>query len=259
MRSPHHKLFTIFLMILALNSSIVDALEFKKEIDKAKWIKEFFKDKEFEPGNFRNSTEEEIAFEKQFLKDFINQNGIENIEPIAVGKDINDPEIAKFNKACPEKKPINIHRWARPIGNGYISDYLSDEELEEENPSVDTMICTKNMKIYKGNLKNYPDGKDMYVLYCEDFHEKDARIPKKTCYSDPAVYMSFDPDKCIYSSRIEMVYPTCDNGVSGIFKYKNIYYFYEIETLRSTAIYIKSYKGMPYFKGYRYNTMEKKS
>ncbi|AIL65029.1 hypothetical protein NOVO_03200 [Rickettsiales bacterium Ac37b] len=100
----------IILAFLSTHNQVF-AIEFKTEKEKGVWIKNFFKDQEFAPIEYTiHATKAEKAFARQILKDFINQNNIEHLEPIAMGSSIEDPLIAKFNTACPDKKPIDLHR-----------------------------------------------------------------------------------------------------------------------------------------------------
>ncbi|OZG32121.1 hypothetical protein [Rickettsia endosymbiont of Culicoides newsteadi] len=104
----NNKIINILVIILLLlTKHYVWAIEFKTEQEKGVWIKNFFKDKEMAPIEYpMKATEEEKKFERQLIKDFIIQNGIEHIEPIARGKSLSDTEIAKYNKACPDKNRL---------------------------------------------------------------------------------------------------------------------------------------------------------
>ena len=237
---------TLLSVLLLINNSAV-ALEFKREADKAIWIKNFFKDKEASPGSRPDKpTKEEIAerkFNEQLCKDFVTQNGIEHVEPIAVGK-INDPEITKFNTACPDKKPINFHKRCCYYDRTDQSSYCEPEE-ELDNPGLanftDEFKCSKdsNLKIYKFNVYNTLDNKEDYVLYCDDFvllRSSTGNVFDESREREPssieAAYLQFNPKKCVYTNWVgsHMLYTQEKNFVTGIFKYKGKYYFYDIKT-----------------------------
>lgn len=227
--------------MLLSNYSVV-ALEFKREADKAEWIKNFFKDKEAAPFDYADEvTKEEIKFREQLIKDFITQNGIEHLEPIAIGK-ITDPEIAKFNIACPDKKPIYFYK--RCCSYGRIETYCEPEEKLDDPElanSIEEYKCSKdsNIKIYKFNVSNSPDNKQDYVLYCDDFV---LLRSKGTIFEEPrerppsyieAAYLQFDPKKCVYSEWIgPTMYTQQKNFLAGIFNNNGKYYFYVIKTGR---------------------------
>ena len=83
------KINVLVVIILLLINPNIKLLNLKKEADKSQWIKTFFKNKRFD----LSSIEYEEDDEKEMLKDFVTQKGIEHLEPIAVGKNIDDPEI----------------------------------------------------------------------------------------------------------------------------------------------------------------------
>jgi hypothetical protein len=265
-----------FYLVLINVAQPVLAMEFQKEADKAKWIKEFFKDKEFEPkapqteedlefvkkqdwelerkygiksNPIQLPSKEELEFEAQLLKDFITQNGIEHIEPIAVGKSINDPEIAKFNTACPDKKPIDLYKSWTTFGS-VIQYPATEEELEdpkgEDDFNVTQKRCTGDMKIYKFNLHNTPDDRQDYVLYCDNlrterFAGKTYDVNRKLDPFDVlGAYLQFDPKKCLYPYQIYLTpRPLIPNDVSGIFKYKGEYYLFSIGEVSGEEVGIK--------------------
>lgn len=238
------KFFKIYVMLfsvlLLVNNSVI-ALEFKREADKAEWIKNFFKDKETRSSDYNNDkwTKEVLGL----FEDFVTQNGIEHVEPIAVGR-INDPEIAKFNTACPDKKPINFHKYCCYFDRMDESSYCEPEE-KLDNPELanftDQYRCSKdsNLKIYKFNVYNTPDNKETYVLYCDDFvllrsssgYVFDESMERST-WSIKAAYLQFNPKQCVYTNWVgsHSLYTQEKNFLTGIFKYKGKYYFYDINT-----------------------------
>jgi hypothetical protein len=216
------------------------AIEFQKEADKAQWIKEFFKDKEFEPleQHFAlNATEEEKTFERRLFKDFITQKGIEHVEPIARGKSIDDPEIAKFNKACPNKKPINEYREWKSFSSLYTHEASEEELVDPENAQfVFISKCRGDFKIYKFNLYNMAHNIENYVLYCTDFRTirsfgelKDENRKMDPSYIEDG-YLVFYPDKCKYPKRIYISdsRPLMPNSLTGVFRYQDYYYLFVI-------------------------------
>jgi hypothetical protein len=244
------KFFKIYVMLfsvlLLVNNSVI-ALEFKHEADKAEWIKNFFKDKEAVPSNYADEiTKEEIKSREQLIGDFVTQNGIEHVEPIAVGK-INDPEIAKFNTACPDKKPINFYKCGYSVGR--IETYqIPKEELDDQELAflIDEHKCSEDssLKIYKFNVFNTPDNKQDYVLYCDYFvllrsHGTifDESTRTRGIYDIKAAYLKFNPRKCEYTDWVgfHTLYPKKKNFVTGIFKYKAKYYFYNTQTYKFTG------------------------
>jgi hypothetical protein len=230
------KINVLVVIILLLINPNIEALEFEKEADKSQWIKTFFKNKRFDLSSIEYEEEED---EKEMLKDFVTQKGIEHLEPIAVGKNIDDPEIKKFNIACPRKKPINVYkRWR---GNGSVEIYpASEDELEnpENQEYIDQYSCSTKMKIFKFNVFNVENPKEddeKYILYCEDFRDDRFRKNKEVFELDlRGAYLLFDPNKCLYSQDIDSAgHPLMENYVSGIFKYKEHYYFYSIESFNN--------------------------
>jgi hypothetical protein len=232
---------------LLVNNSAL-AVEFKREADKAVWIKDFFKDKEAEPSNYGEKwTKEEIKLREQLIRDFETQNGIEHLEPIAVGK-INDPEISKFNTACPDKKPINFYKCCCYFDRAdHDASYCEPEERLDDPGLADLTEeykCSKdsNLKVYKFNVYNTPDNNQDYVLYCDDFvllrsHGTIFDESRKRGQSElKGAYLKFDPTKCAYSDQVghSMLYTKEKNFLTGIFKHKGKYYFYSIKTYSST-------------------------
>ena len=213
------KIFTILIIILfSFNCFAVE-----KEVDKSDIIKKLFKGKKFQKFDIPDLTAKEKAFEAQLLKDFINQKGIEMIEPIAVGDNINSPEIDVFNKACPEKKPINLSKQAKAVA-GHIED-LSEEELEDPRPEAQETLyintCLSDMKIFKTNFFNNPSGREEYILYCEDYNAEEFRKePYLDSFYFSAAYLYFDPSESRYSRELDVVRPKCPNNISGIFRYR---------------------------------------
>lgn len=167
-----NKIVNLMIMIFTLISvNIAGSIEFEKEADKSVWLKNFLKDKKFYLSFNVNYTKEEAAFAKELFDDFLTQTGITHIEPIAVGKSLDDPQIAPFNRACPDKKPITITReW--PNQNNAPEDIpATEEELENEKYAVTVTQrrCTGNLKIYKFNVFNRSDNKQEHLLYCDNY------------------------------------------------------------------------------------------
>ena len=69
--------------------------------------------------------------------------------------DINDPNISKYNIACPNDRPINV--------SSIMVRYRVTREYEEE-----INICLKNMKIYNINRDSGIVDNKKYILYCEN-------------------------------------------------------------------------------------------
>ena len=206
------KLLILFLLIFSVN---LEAQEFINEATKLKWVKETFKDQRMFDLWHRDGYEE---LGKQVMHDFINQNNIEVIEPIAKGANIDNPNIAKFNQACPKEKSINLYK---SVSTNYpIKVFYED--------------CLLNMKVFRINPYNNTKNDAMHILFCSDFEgvrehkEKPSRI-SDWCESFRGMYFSFNPNKCEYNKPlIGPVFDDCKNYVSGIFRYKNKIYFYEI-------------------------------
>ena len=228
------------ILVILLYSSLVCALfkdfawsaTFRQEADKAKWIKEFFKDKVFDPiGYARDAADEEKKFDDQLLADFISQNDIEHVEPIACGSSVTDPEIAQYNTSCPDKKPIDLYRYERG------SPEIVEKELENPNYLViDEYKCTGNLLIYKFNLYNKADNLQEYVLYCDNFKqiriENEIRAEyskaKSSRAGDVGAYLLIKPNQCLFSQMFfSRINPLYKNYLSGIFKYKGVFYVYE--------------------------------
>lgn len=231
------------LLVSILMIGCTPELKPKPETKQAAWIKQFFKDKE--PVSLSYTITQEGIIKEQLLRDFTTQTGIEHIEPIAVGKSIDDPQIAKFNTACPNKKPINIYR--EVIISGIVKQpQPSEEELEDpKNEYIDITYqykCTGNLKIYQFNVYNTPDNKQDYVLYCDDLiytniggnilNDEDEKR-KKEPYKVEGAYLTFDPNECLYPKRLDRFHSQLKDFMTGIFKYKGKYYFYTIETSES--------------------------
>jgi hypothetical protein len=281
-----------YLVLINVTTSVL-AIEFQREADKAQWIKEFFKDKEFEPKVLSTEadlelvkkqnlelerkygikakplkplTKEELEFENQLLKDFITQNGIEHVEPIARGKSVNDPEIAKFNTACPDKKPIDLYKSWTTFGS-VIQYQATEEELEnlkgEHDFNVTQERCTDNLKIYKFNLQNIPDNHQDYVLYCDNLRTErfGGKVYDVNRKLEPdmveGAYLQFDPKKCLYPDKIYLSpKPLMPDDISGVFRYKGEYYLFSIEGASDESVGIDIIKGntTQAFKHYLYYT-----
>ncbi|HJD63813.1 MAG TPA: hypothetical protein LFW13_02230 [Rickettsia endosymbiont of Sericostoma sp.] len=249
----------MFSIALLINSNVF-AIDFKTEKEKGVWIKSFFKDKEMAPIEYpMKATEEEKKFRRQIIKDFISQNGIEHIEPIARGKTLTDPEIAQYNKACPGKKPIDMHKWWPTVvleGTAEEIEETLEDAGDEFASAIDINRCNGKMKIYRFNLFNTSDNKQEYILYCDDYRE--VRMNGKLYdinrqmedFSIVGSYLHFDPNKCLYSQKIFSTRPLKKEAVSGVFKYQDKNYFYEVETtsFRSegevTNIFLKRKEGV---------------
>ena len=219
------KIFTILIIILFS----FNGLAVEREADKADLIKKMFKGKNFEDIFFKpGSTAKEKAFKRQLLKDFINQNGIEMIEAIAVGDNINS---AAFNKACPNRKPINETRQAYPAR--YTIEKRTEEELDKPANELFTLNiqnCLSNMKIYKANIYNEKEESNSHVLYCEEYDSDEIRnIRDDDDFTFRAVYLSFNPNICKFPVELHDVYPKYLGSISGLFKYKNTIYLYYIK------------------------------
>ncbi len=236
-----NKMLQILMFSIAfLINSNVFAIDFKTEKEKGVWIKNFFKDKEMAPIEYpMKATEEEKKFERQIIKDFISQNSIEHIEPIARGKTLTDPEIAQYNKACPDKKPIDMYKWWPTVileGSPEEIEKTLEDERDEFASAIDIDRCNGKMKIYRFNLFNTSNNKQEYILYCDDYRE--VRMNGKLHdinrqiedFSIVGSYLHFDPNKCLYSQKIFSTHPFWGDAVSGIFKYQGKNYFYEIRT-----------------------------
>ncbi|WP_375331976.1 hypothetical protein [Candidatus Tisiphia endosymbiont of Temnostethus pusillus] len=228
-------------LVLFLTNHHIWAIEFKTEQEKSIWIKNFFKDKEMAPMEYPiKATEEEKQFKSQLINDFINQNDIEHIEPIARGKSVSDSEIAKYNTACPDKKPIDMYKWWPTLG----SDYYTSEEIERllEDPNneyvnnIDIYRCYGKIEIYRLNVLNTSDDNQEYVLYCDDrraIRSWGRILDINRQIEDSSIvgyYLKFDPNKCLYSQEIFTTYPLWGEAVSGIFNYQGKNYFYRMET-----------------------------
>lgn len=230
--------------LLLVNNSTV-AVEFKREADKAVWIKNFFKGKKAEPSNYDEEvTKEEIKFEEQLLKDFMTQNGIEHLEPIAVGQSINDPKIAKFNTFCPNKKPIDIAREWQSTGTmkAYeVPECMLEDPEQFEAGNIWQYKCVGNFKIFKFNVFNTKNNRQDYILYCDNFiriKDTDKSITQEQFYIKGS-YLQIFPHQCLYSRRMYLeTYAHRKDWLSGIFKYQGNYYFYNIETMGGGVTYI---------------------
>ena len=225
----------IISLALVFFTPLVLAEGWGKKVNKAEWIKNFCKERKikFEIVKGRENVSE--VEKKELFKlaqDFVEQKNIIHIEPTASGKDINDPAIAKFNRACPDKKPINMNYVIESYKNDpfdHSSEDITDEEAELYGYAA---RCSKNMDIYKLDIDN--DGKDEYILRCEDYmYDKSSRrlAPQayrkyKTCYDNEAVYMIFNPDQCIYSRGFMSLYTECEDPLDGIFTYNNKNYYF---------------------------------
>lgn len=222
----------LFTLLFQVN---IYALDFKTEREKGLWIKDFFQDKTVEVGYAENATKKQKALDDLVIHDFINQTGIENIEPIARGSSILDPEIAKYNTACPDKKPIDLYKEAI---FAFKDSYYSIEEKDEMLETLDTNImrCRGDIKIYKLAV-DYEGEKEQYILYCSDhryvrLHDKWMDINRDIeSGSIVGSYLRFKPDKCIYIEELFTHQPVLPNAVSGIIRYKGRYYFYRFDTL----------------------------
>ncbi|RZI47406.1 hypothetical protein EDM53_02075 [Rickettsiales endosymbiont of Peranema trichophorum] len=230
---------TVLLTVLVLLvPSGALTLELKREEDKAELIKNMFKDRQIEPGHADGMSKKAIKRRERILHDFVTQNGIEHIEPIAVGTSIDDPEIAKFNVACPDRKPINMYKTTDMVCGKYTLCEFSEEELE--NPEwaymVDEYRCQGNLKVFKFNMYNVPGRKDDYVLYCDDLirirnrgEVVDESDKRNTYYGIEGTYLVFSPSKCLYSKDIGgAMYSQLKDYMSGVFRYKGKYHFYSI-------------------------------
>ena len=221
------KIFTILIIILfSFNSFAVE-----READKTDLIKKLFKGKKFEDTYHPKLTKKQNIYIKQLLKDFINQNGIEMIEPIAVGDNINSPEIAALNKACSNKKPINETRQAYPAG--HTIEQLTEEELDppaNELFTLNIQNCLSNMKIYKANIYNEKEESNSHVLYCEEYDSDEIRnIRDDDNFTFRAIYLAFNPNICKFPTELQDVHPKRLGSISGLFKYKNTIYLYYIK------------------------------
>lgn len=268
MKTESKKLLKIlFISIFFLINQHVLAIEFKTEQEKGVWIKNFFKDKEFEPIGYPiNATEEEKEFERQLISDFIEQNGFEHIEPITRGNSLSDPEIAKYNKACPDKKPIDMSKWWPTLQNSGDSPENIERILEEDKyiNSIDIYRCHGKIKIYKFNLYNTINSKEEYVLYCDDYRA--TRMWGKICDINEAIddfsiegsYLSFSPEKCLYSTSLTYTHPFWGDAVTGVVKYQLNYYIYTVEgrTNGSTSIRLYRKDGVSNYKSYGIHTKE---
>ncbi|MCC8399145.1 MAG: hypothetical protein LN563_00960 [Rickettsia endosymbiont of Platyusa sonomae] len=243
----NNKILNILVILgLFLTNYHILAMEFKTEQEKSIWIKNFFKDKEFEPMSYfiRKTTLEEQKFRRKLIYDFINQNGFEHIEPIARGTSLSDPEIAKYNKACPDKKPIDMYKWWSDAD--YRKGFkVTEEELEDEdNRFIDIFRCHGNMKIYRFNLYNTSDAKQEYILYCDNHRaiQHDGELFDINREIDDFVtkgaYIHLDPEKCLYSHNLLDTHPFWGDAVTGIVKYQENYYFYTIEHRANGALNI---------------------
>lgn len=245
--------FLFQINIYALESNV---LEFKTEHDKGVWIKNYFKGKKIKISPPINATQEQNVFEHKFIQDFINQRNVQNIEPIAVGKSILDSEIAKYNTACPDRKPIDKYKvWGSLYDRGFggearaqISEAelekMYEEDQEDKNEFIDTYRCRGNIKIYKLDVSQ-DDKKEQYILYCDDFTilssggKDDIDSNKNDTLRSQ--YLLFDPKKCMYPSDIFHSYQYNRNVIHGIMKYKNNYYFYQYHESKSSIS--KKYEG----------------
>ena len=126
--------------------------------------------------------------QKRIMSDFINQKNIEYIEPIAEGVDINDPNISKYNIACPNDKPINV--------SSIMVRYRVTREYEEE-----INICLKNMKIYNINRDSGIVDNKKYILYCENNRHFKDYITGTEFDNKNAVFLNFSTEKCEYSQE----------------------------------------------------------
>jgi hypothetical protein len=215
-------------VILVIFSLLASANEFEKEVHKADWIKEFlYKFRSYRIYVRTDATLKQKKLAKDILNKFLKQKDIEHIEPIAIGKDIDSPEIAKFNTACPERKPINMTRavWCGPK----VCDDTTDFTEEDWEKYSDSVKCTENMKIFNLTANN----QDNYVLYCEnvmkeDILEKKFR-PTGSGDSAEAEYISFQTNNCRFSKvKLDSIEYKRENSLSGIFKYKKEYFIYYI-------------------------------
>lgn len=224
----------IISLALVFFTPLVLAEGWGKKVNKAEWIKNFCKERKikFEIVKGRENVSE--VEKKELFKlaqDFIEQKNIIHIEPIASGKDINDPAIAKFNRACPDKKPINMNYVIESYKNDpfdHSSEDITDEEYEIYGYAA---RCSKNMDIYKLDIDN--DGKDEYILRCEDYMYDKSRkyvneggkIKEKGCYDNRAKYLLFTPGICQYSESITASFtPECMGVLDGFFSYNNVIY-----------------------------------
>lgn len=213
-------LISFFLLFSSLNLS---AQEFAKEVDKLDWVKKTFNDQRMFDIFYREGYED---LGKQVMHDFIHNKDIETIEPIAKGNNINDPNIAKYNLACPNEKPINLEQ---SIGDA------------DDPNKVYFFDCLRDMRIFKVNPYNETKNEDIYILNCRDYSSKDKRewwIREKRLYAgvydsmhpeDNTVYLVFNPNKCNYSKSVFYFGPPNHDGdISGIFRHQNRIYFYKV-------------------------------
>lgn len=231
-------LYFVLCVFTCLFQVSVYALEFKTEREKGLWIKDFFKDKTVEMNYPDNATKKLKSFKRKLIHDFMTQNGIENIEPIASGSSILDPEIAKYNTACPDKKPIDLYKEAiSAFDDRYYSLEEQDEFLEKiDGPSIQIKRCHGDIKIYKLGI-DYEGEKEQYILYCSDHRyvrlSGTWRDINREIESGSIVgsYLQFKPNKCIYSQELFNHQSALPNAVSGIMRYKGRYYFYRFDTV----------------------------
>lgn len=212
------KFFVILFVFISIDG--LCALKLEREADKGEWIKKTFSGKKIYnlgPQSKRGWT---------VMRDFVNQNNIEYIEPIAEGVDINDPNISKYNIACPNDKPINV--------SSIMVRYRVTREYEEE-----INICLKNMKIYNINRDSGIVDNKKYILYCENNRHFKDYITGTEFDNKNAVFLNFSTEKCEYSQENHYVNEVAlqKESVFGFFRYHGKIYFYTVMTLPDGTVY----------------------
>ncbi len=216
------KLFVMLFIFISIDG--ICALKFEKEADKGEWVKKAFLGKKIH--NLGPQSKRGWAV----MRDFVNQNNIEYIEPIAEGVDINDPNIAKYNTACPNDKPINV--------SSVMLRYRVTREPEEK-----INICLKNMKVYNINRDNGVIDNKRYMLYCENNITLEGHIEDPEFDNKNAVFLNFSTEKCAYSEEnhymddVEMA----SESVFGFFRYHGEIYFYTIMRRPEGTVYAPYY------------------
>jgi len=229
--------FAIILPLI-MCACTVHAEMFQREADKGVWIKEHFKGKKVYHHNPKIVTKAEDEIMNAFLK----QKDIEYIEPDTIGKDINDPNIAPFNKICPKDKPINVSRIM--VRNYFPSTGLQEHGHEQIN------ICLEKMKIFK--INPYGDAADgsNYVLWCEnygsiefyDIKRKQRYVNGKPIVNSNGVFLGFSTKTCEYSEELLLTqFYDPNSDITGIFKHNNKVYFYK---MHPNSLYPSGYSVM---------------
>jgi len=235
-------ILSAFVTIISLNSFANIDLSKVKEEDKAQTVKELLKGIEFEAVRYPNEPERD-KFCQELLPDFLAQKNIEYLKPIATGENINSPEIAKYNTACPEKFPINV----RYYNICYVDDCEPINEYEID-PGYYKAECLSNMRIYRPD-----ETRGDYILYCEDDEGDDYDMPReerkkiksRNGSNHPTyAYILFNPQVCKMGKGLPIgsIREHYDPSyISGLIKYGAIIMGYAINKIDKYDIEIKNY------------------